>query len=59
MNDFYFGIAFRIVEVCRATRAENGWLIAVPEVRDRIMRQDEVKTGGASEVTEYASHASN
>ena len=52
VNDFYFGLAVRVVEVCRATRAENGGLIAIAEVRDRIMRQDRDKTGDANEVSE-------
>jgi ESCRT-II complex subunit VPS22 len=52
VNDFYFELAVRVVEVCRRTREENGGLIAVAEVKDRIMRQDE-KIGGTSDVSEY------
>jgi len=51
VNDFYFELAVRVVEVCRRTRDENGGLIAVEEVRDRIMKRDE-KIGGASDVSE-------
>jgi ESCRT-II complex subunit VPS22 len=36
VNDFYFGLAVRVVEVCRATRAENGGLISVREVKERV-----------------------
>ncbi|PWW73997.1 ESCRT-2 complex [Tuber magnatum] len=51
VNDFYFELAVRVVEVCRGTRQENGGLIAVAEVRERIMRQDE-SIGGSSDVSE-------
>ncbi|CAD6501807.1 BgTH12-02053 [Blumeria graminis f. sp. triticale] len=37
VNDFYFELAVRVVEVCSATREENGGLIGAKEVRDRIM----------------------
>jgi ESCRT-II complex subunit VPS22 len=50
VNDFYFGLAVRVVEVCRATRAENGGLISVREVRERV----EKGAGGlGGEVSEY------
>jgi len=52
VNDFYFELAIRVVEVCRRTREENGGLITVAEVKDRISRQDE-KIGGTSDVSEY------
>ncbi|TGZ84293.1 ESCRT-2 complex [Ascodesmis nigricans] len=51
MNDFYFELAVRVVELCRATREGNGGLIAVAEVRDRIMKKDE-RTGGSSNISE-------
>lgn len=38
VNDFYFELAVRLVEVCAQTRDENGGLISVREVRERIMR---------------------
>ena len=36
VNDFYFELAVRVVEVCSATRGENGGLIGLREVRDRV-----------------------
>lgn len=51
VNDFYFELAVRVVEVCRQTKGENGGLVAVAEVRGRIRQQDE-KVGGASDVSE-------
>ncbi|KAJ9649452.1 ESCRT II complex subunit Dot2 [Coniosporium tulheliwenetii] len=38
VNDFYFELAVRVVEVCRDTRAENGGLVAVAEVRQRVQK---------------------
>lgn len=49
VNDFYFELAVRVVEVCAATRAENGGLIEVRKVRDRIARG---RLDGAPEVTQ-------
>ncbi|KAI1638913.1 EAP30/Vps36 family protein [Biscogniauxia mediterranea] len=49
VNDFYFELAVRVVEVCGATRGENGGLIGVREVRDRVARG---RMEGAPEVTE-------
>ncbi|EPE10994.1 eap30 vps36 family protein [Ophiostoma piceae UAMH 11346] len=49
VNDFYFELAVRVVEVCAATRAENGGLIEVRKVRDRIAL---ARMEGAPEVTE-------
>lgn len=37
VNDFYFELAVRVVEVCRATRGLDGGLIGVAECRERIM----------------------
>lgn len=51
VNDFYFELAVRVVEICRATREENGGLIAVAEVKSRIAAQEE-KVGAASDVSE-------
>jgi ESCRT-II complex subunit VPS22 len=51
VNDFYFELAVRVVEVCGQTREENGGLIGVTECRDRIMRG---RMEGAPEITEYA-----
>ena len=50
MNDFYFELAVRVVEVCGATREENGGLIGVKEVKDRIMS---TRMEGGAEITEY------
>jgi len=36
VNDFYFELAVRVVEVCGATRGENGGLIGLREVRERL-----------------------
>lgn len=36
VNDFYFGLAVRIVETCGATRATNGGLIGLQELRERL-----------------------
>jgi ESCRT-II complex subunit VPS22 len=36
VNDYYFNLGVLIVETCRATRAENGGLISVSEVRSRL-----------------------
>jgi len=47
VNDFYFELAVRVVEVCRNTREENGGLIAVSEVRQKIKMQNESVGGGA------------
>lgn len=51
VNDFYFELAVKVVEVCGMTREENGGLIGVKEVRERIMRSR--MEGGGSEITEY------
>ncbi|KAL2020379.1 hypothetical protein VTK56DRAFT_8508 [Thermocarpiscus australiensis] len=49
VNDFYFGLAVKVVEVCSETRGENGGLIELRKVRERIMRG---RMEGASEITE-------
>ncbi|KAK9471442.1 EAP30/Vps36 family-domain-containing protein [Dipodascopsis tothii] len=36
VNDFYFELAVKIIEICRSTRDENGGLILVYDVRRRI-----------------------
>lgn len=50
VGDFYFGLGVRVVEVCRGTRGENGGLIGVGEVRERVGMGRVV--GGGMEVTE-------
>ncbi|POS78155.1 EAP30/Vps36 family protein [Diaporthe helianthi] len=49
VNDFYFELAVRVVEVCGETRSENGGLIEVRKVQERIMRG---RMEGSQEVTE-------
>lgn len=49
VNDFYFELAVRVVEVCGETRSENGGLIEVLKVKERIMRG---RMEGSQEVTE-------
>lgn len=55
VNDFYFELAARVVEVCRVTRGENGGLIEVREVRERVQKGRGV--GGAMQVSEYVDSA--
>ena len=50
VNDFYFQVGVRVVEVCRASRAENGGLLAVEECRARVGRGRGL--GGELEVSE-------
>ncbi|KAL1999855.1 hypothetical protein VTN02DRAFT_3885 [Thermoascus thermophilus] len=51
VNDFYFEVAVRVVELCRETRSENGGLIGVEECRKRVARGKAI--GGGLEVSEY------
>ena len=46
VNDFYFELAVRVVEVCRETREENGGMIAVSEMRKRIEKGRGIISGG-------------
>jgi len=57
MNDFYFEVAVRVVELCRETRSENGGLIGVEECRRRVGKGRAI--GSGLEVTEWASPPSN
>lgn len=50
VNDFYFELAVRVVEVCRDTRAVNGGMIAVNEVAKRVQKGRGI--GGGMEVSE-------
>lgn len=52
VNDFYFELAVRVVEVCRETRNENGGMIAVAEVQKRIVKGRSGMVGGGMDVTE-------
>ncbi|KAE8371940.1 EAP30/Vps36 family-domain-containing protein [Aspergillus bertholletiae] len=45
MNDFYFELAVRIVELCRETRSENGGLIGVEECRKRVSKGKAIGSG--------------
>lgn len=44
-NDFYFSLGVRIVEICRATRASNGGLVAIAQLVE-TMNAERVKSGG-------------
>ncbi|KAL9613670.1 MAG: hypothetical protein Q9167_001799 [Letrouitia subvulpina] len=50
VNDFYFELAVRVVELCRATRAENGGLIGIEECRERVGKGKGI--GGGMDVSE-------
>ncbi|KAL4943132.1 hypothetical protein BDV06DRAFT_234989 [Aspergillus oleicola] len=50
MNDFYFEVAVRVVELCRETRGENGGLLGVKEATKRVGRGRAI--GGGLEVTD-------
>lgn len=54
VNDFYFELAVRVVEVCGGTREENGGLMTVGECRRRVMRG---RMEGGVEITEYVPYA--
>ncbi|KFX98353.1 hypothetical protein V490_02349 [Pseudogymnoascus sp. VKM F-3557] len=49
VNDFYFELAVRVVEVCGQTREENGGMMPVKECRQRIMKG---RMEGAPEITD-------
>ncbi|KAF2133561.1 vacuolar-sorting protein SNF8 [Dothidotthia symphoricarpi CBS 119687] len=50
VNDFYFNLGVLIVEECRATRAENGGLISLADLRLRIAKSQRI--GGSMEVSD-------
>ena len=50
VNDFYFEVAVRIVELCRSTRAENGGLLGVTECCQTVAKGKAI--GGGLQVTE-------
>ncbi len=56
VNDFYFELAVRVVEVCRVTRAENGGMMAVNEIAKRVQKGRGI--GGGMEVSEYVERSS-
>ncbi|KAJ5295146.1 hypothetical protein PENANT_c035G10702 [Penicillium antarcticum] len=45
MNDFYFEVATRVVDLCRETRSENGGLIGVEECRKRVGKGKAIGSG--------------
>jgi ESCRT-II complex subunit VPS22 len=45
VNDFYFNLGVLVVEICRATRAENGGLIALADLRTRIQKGRGIGSG--------------
>lgn len=50
VNDWYFELAVRVVEVCRETRSEDGGMVAVSEVARRVQQgRRNVAVGGALE----------
>ncbi|EME41740.1 hypothetical protein DOTSEDRAFT_81953 [Dothistroma septosporum NZE10] len=51
VNDFYFELGVRLVEVCRESRGENGGMIALAEARKRIAKGRGL-VGGGMEVTD-------
>ena len=51
MEDFYLKVALRVVEVCRASRGENGGLMAVEECKRLVGKGKAI--GGGMEVSEY------
>lgn len=51
MNDFYFEVAVRVVELCRSTRSDNGGLLGVEECRKKVGKGKAI--GSGLEVTEY------
>lgn len=50
VNDFFFEVAVRIVEVCRETRSENGGMMALAEVKARVNKGRGI--GGGMEVSD-------
>ncbi|KAK6344784.1 hypothetical protein TWF718_006740 [Orbilia javanica] len=48
VNDFYFELAVKIVEVCRDTRSKNGGLISVTEVQSTLLKKDQSTGGGGT-----------
>ncbi|ORX99537.1 EAP30/Vps36 family-domain-containing protein [Clohesyomyces aquaticus] len=52
VNDFYFNLGVLIVEHCRATRSENGGLISVAEIRQRIEQGQSNSIGSSMNASE-------
>ena len=51
VNDFYFELAVRVVEVCSASRGENGGLLGVEECKEQVKKGKGI--GGGMDVSEY------
>ncbi|KAF2432746.1 ESCRT-2 complex [Tothia fuscella] len=51
VNDFYFELAVRVVEVCRNYRGENGGLMGIEDVK-RVVRKGRGVVGGGIEVSD-------
>ncbi|CAN6631020.1 vacuolar-sorting protein Snf8p [Trichomonascus vanleenenianus] len=49
VNDFYFELAVKIIEICRQTRDANGGLIYVSEVRSRLADRSQLRPLEVSE----------
>ncbi|TKX20996.1 hypothetical protein C1H76_6847 [Elsinoe australis] len=50
VNDFYFELAVKVVEICRETRSENGGMMAVTEMQKRLEKGRGI--GGGVEVSD-------
>ncbi|KAL8946523.1 MAG: hypothetical protein Q9222_007092 [Ikaeria aurantiellina] len=50
VNDFYFELAVRVVELCRATRGENGGLLGVEECKERVSKGKGI--GGGMDISD-------
>ncbi len=45
VNDFYFELAVRVLEVCRATRHQNGGLMDLNDVERCLSKENEMSGG--------------
>ncbi|CAF9936358.1 hypothetical protein IMSHALPRED_010734 [Imshaugia aleurites] len=50
VNDFYFELAVRVVEVCRGSRGENGGLLGVEECKEQVKKGKGI--GGGMDVSD-------
>lgn len=50
VSDLHLRLAMRIVEICRASRNENGGLIGVEECKEKVRRGQGI--GGEVDITE-------
>lgn len=61
VGEFWLRVGTRVVGICRRTRAENGGIISLREVREILAREDRIarRQLGAKdvvEITEYNTH---